>query len=421
MRKRVEDLDQAFGTVVDTVGQSLHRAMLLVIADLGTFLDGLRDIENRTAGTLQDNLAEIGMQKVELETRIFELRDQIRNNSSVIAQAENRVTEGKIREYSAQIKALEKDEERILATLNRLDNNKPTKPGKTDNDPPLTDPSKASEIERQRKAVLELIDALAFEKELIGKSEEQKRVDTALRKAGTAATEEQRQKIEALVRANYAKEQAVKAATKADQDAKKTMEEQGRIADRLNDQMLSSLEGLATRSLTAKEALIQVGFAALKALLDVQKLGQGLGGLGGGGGGLGGLLVSAFGGLLGGGFKPNTTLGGFLGVPSYDGGGKTGSGPRAGGLDGKGGFLALLHPNEGVDDYTKQIADPRAAAGGLTSSPGVTVSIQIPIDATGADSAAIARLEAGLAETNRTLPARVVSTVQQAINSRVIR
>ena len=163
------------------------------------------------------------------------------------------------------------------------------------------------------------------------------------------------------------------------------------------------------------------GDRALKALLDVQKLGQGLGGLGGGGGGLGGLLVSAFGGLLGGGFKPNTTLGGFLGVPSYDGGGKTGSGPRAGGLDGKGGFLALLHPNEGVDDYTKQIADPRAAAGGLTSSPGVTVSIQIPIDATGADSAAIARLEAGLAETNRTLPARVVSTVQQAINSRVIR
>ena len=37
----------------------------------------------------------------------------------------------------------------------------------------------------------------------------------------------------------------------------------------------------------------------------------------------------------------------------YDGGGYTGSGVRAGGLDGKGGFPAMLHPNETVIDHTK--------------------------------------------------------------------
>jgi len=37
----------------------------------------------------------------------------------------------------------------------------------------------------------------------------------------------------------------------------------------------------------------------------------------------------------------------------YDGGGYTGSGPRSGGLDGKGGFLAMLHPRETVIDHTK--------------------------------------------------------------------
>jgi len=38
---------------------------------------------------------------------------------------------------------------------------------------------------------------------------------------------------------------------------------------------------------------------------------------------------------------------------SFDGGGYTGMGARAGGVDGKGGFPAILHPNETVIDHTK--------------------------------------------------------------------
>lgn len=40
-------------------------------------------------------------------------------------------------------------------------------------------------------------------------------------------------------------------------------------------------------------------------------------------------------------------------APSFDGGGFTGYGPRTGGLDGKGGFMAMLHPRETVVDHTK--------------------------------------------------------------------
>jgi hypothetical protein len=40
-------------------------------------------------------------------------------------------------------------------------------------------------------------------------------------------------------------------------------------------------------------------------------------------------------------------------IASFEGGGLTGSGPRVGGLDGKGGRLAVLHPNEKVDDLTQ--------------------------------------------------------------------
>ena len=46
---------------------------------------------------------------------------------------------------------------------------------------------------------------------------------------------------------------------------------------------------------------------------------------------------------------------------SFDGGGSTGGGPRSGGLDGRGGFLAMLHPQEDVFDRTRgQSAGARA-------------------------------------------------------------
>jgi TP901 family phage tail tape measure protein len=52
---------------------------------------------------------------------------------------------------------------------------------------------------------------------------------------------------------------------------------------------------------------------------------------------------SGFGGLFGGVMK----------ALSFDGGGFTGSGPRSGGMDGRGGFPAILHPNETVVDHTR--------------------------------------------------------------------
>ena len=41
------------------------------------------------------------------------------------------------------------------------------------------------------------------------------------------------------------------------------------------------------------------------------------------------------------------------GIKGFEGGGFTGYGSRSGGLDGRGGFMAMLHPNETVVDHTK--------------------------------------------------------------------
>jgi hypothetical protein len=41
------------------------------------------------------------------------------------------------------------------------------------------------------------------------------------------------------------------------------------------------------------------------------------------------------------------------GIGSFEGGGYTGRGPRAGGLDGRGGRLAMIHPNESIYDHNR--------------------------------------------------------------------
>tara|TARA_R100000781_G_scaffold66518_3_gene42036 strand:+ start:870 stop:2600 length:1731 start_codon:yes stop_codon:yes gene_type:complete len=80
---------------------------------------------------------------------------------------------------------------------------------------------------------------------------------------------------------------------------------------------------------------------------------------------------------------------------SAEGGGYTGMGVRAGGVDGRGGFPAILHPNETVIDHTKG------------QSVGATVNFNIStVDAAGFDE---------LLATRKNM---IISMVNQAYNSR---
>ena len=66
-------------------------------------------------------------------------------------------------------------------------------------------------------------------------------------------------------------------------------------------------------------------------------------------------------------------------IPTNEGGGFTGMGARAGGVDNKGGFLSILHPNETVIDHTKQ-----QQAQQVQAAPTVNFNIST-VDAAGFD------------------------------------
>lgn len=86
---------------------------------------------------------------------------------------------------------------------------------------------------------------------------------------------------------------------------------------------------------------------------------------------------------------------------SFEGGGFTGSGSRSGGIDGRGGFPAVLHPNESVIDHTKG-----QGMGGIT--------IVNNIDAKGADASVDMKIRAAMQQTSQ----QTVMTIQDLMRRR---
>jgi hypothetical protein len=80
---------------------------------------------------------------------------------------------------------------------------------------------------------------------------------------------------------------------------------------------------------------------------------------------------------------------GAVSVPSFAGGGYTGNAPRSGGLDGRGGFMAMLHPRETVIDHVRT-----GVGGGV---PKITIQTG-PVYrlSDGTDTVSVADFEAGM-------------------------
>jgi len=85
---------------------------------------------------------------------------------------------------------------------------------------------------------------------------------------------------------------------------------------------------------------------------------------------------------------------------SFEGGGFTGRGARAGGLDGKGGRMAMIHPNETVIDHTK------GGAGGIT--------VINNVDARGSGADVDQKIKSAMAQTSQ----QTIMTIQDLMRRR---
>lgn len=112
------------------------------------------------------------------------------------------------------------------------------------------------------------------------------------------------------------------------------------------------------------------------------------------------LLTQTFAPLLLGGLG----IGAGAAVPTFDGGGFTGAGSRTGGVDGRGGFPAILHPNETVIDHTR--------GGGSASAPVTVVNNFDMSGAVGVDG-----VQAMLSAYDQQLQSNLPGIIKTAVSS----
>ncbi len=222
----------------------------------------------------------------------------------------------------------------------------------------------AKAYERERQSVADLIKELEEELSLVGQSETAKRSAAAIRQAGATATDQEKEAIAGLI-----------AQIDAEQEARDrqidTMDQYKDSVGSVLDDIRSAMDDgkitwdeWADIALNALDKVIsRIQDDLLNAIFSVNNSS---------GGGGGGLFSSLFSSLFGGGFAKLPAIGPVpIARPSFDGGGYTGSGARAGGLDGKGGFWAMMHPDETVIDHTKG----QSAASQLGGTSEVLVSL----------------------------------------------
>ena len=155
--------------------------------------------------------------------------------------------------------------------------------------------------------------------------------------------------IDELIAEHNAKNKTNKATQKAidlTRELTDAQKQQVAVADSVSGAFGDFFMGLVDGTTSAKDAFRSMAADIIQQLYRILVVEQ---------------LVQSISGAITGAFTPAPYAGEGTAPPvaprgnllSLDGGGYTGSGPRSGGLDGKGGFMAMLHPRETVIDHTK--------------------------------------------------------------------
>lgn len=163
---------------------------------------------------------------------------------------------------------------------------------------------------------------------------------------------------------------AMKKLGEAGKEAGDSIKQTFKILDEYGKAVTSSLEkGIDDFVKNGKLSISEFGASLLRDLAAITAKAAILGGIlgnsqyGGNGSGLVGNFLSGI-------FSGGTGTG----AASYAGGGFTGYGSRSGGVDGKGGFPAILHPNETVVDH----ASGQSMGGGTTINQTIMVRETLP-------------------------------------------
>lgn len=219
---KAQEIDRQFNTIAMTVGNTLKSAIVSVVASMMDFMDSLRAVENQRASTIQSSINDVMRQKQETAQAIA----AIDSADSKLNDRQRAKAKGT---HQIRMQQLDEQENRLIKELENRPEvmNFTPKGGATwappDYNPPETTGSNKggsrsaskTATDRERESVQELIAELEEELRVVGLSDKEKRASVISRQAGSAATEDERQKIIQLNEALYQEEQAREKAREA--------------------------------------------------------------------------------------------------------------------------------------------------------------------------------------------------------------
>jgi hypothetical protein len=271
------ELDKRFNAVATTVGTALKSAIVSAAESLTDFINAFRGFQFERAAKLDERMAALGKDRLDVERQIIDLKDKQRRGESVgdgiFGSSLGESTYGEaMADYQRRLEAIAA-EEKMIGKI--IDERNAAKPPASTWTPPPTPPggfggatasrkSATAATDRQAEAVKRLIAELEEELSLVGASDQAKRAAEAARKAGAAATDEERQRVVALTEAIYQQQHALDEAKKADEARKQSLSS---LFDMAGDALGSIADGSVKAEDAIKKLAIQLGIAAAQAAL----------------------------------------------------------------------------------------------------------------------------------------------------------
>ncbi|MGB6119094.1 MAG: hypothetical protein WBF87_12820 [Mesorhizobium sp.] len=322
MITRAAEVDRQFQIVATTVGTALKSAIIDAATALQDFIDRFNGFEARRDASLDEDLASLGRERLDIETKIAEIRsrgDGTAGDGILGTSFGDSGALGAIADHERRMEAIASEEAMILDVLESrrklreapAPTSAPVIPSPVTTTPATPSPARSasrsnstSEIERERQAVTSLIAELERELSLIGASDVEREISNRLRQAGASATADQQARITTLITAIRAEEAAQRSASEAKQEFAQLAE--GAISGFAQDLMNGASAGEAFKNMINRLAAQLVDLAVQMMIIRP--------------------LMSMFG-FSGGGFVDGAG-GGFKGMIGYDSGGYTGHGGK---------------------------------------------------------------------------------------------
>lgn len=372
------EVDRKFQDISKTVSNELKKAVVDAYQALQVFIASFNAIEDRSSSALRATQEQLLTRRKQLEGQDGSGVDYVLGIFGKDAAKERAEIDRQIKEIDDVLERRGK-----IATGTPPSILPPVKPHiLPDDDKKSSGGSRANKIsdaEREKKAIDDLIESLRQELALVGLSDEARDKEIALRKAGANASGEQREQIITLIEARYREQKAVEA-------VEEQLRRNADAAQDLADISMNMIDDIISGSFSAKDALAGLLRQMSQALL----MGQGP-------------LANLFG------MTPQTSgLGGLFGMMF--------GGPRAAGGSVTPGNLYRVN-EKGEEFFSPGTHGRIIPHDGMEGGGGMSVPVNINIDARGADPAGLAKVQQQLAQLEKSLPDRVIQTVRKANKS----